>query len=467
MSERNRFTVVRVQAQGMLRWGAPWAQHDSYRPVVIIRRTGVVLALALGLMAALAACMGAPTPEPDKQATVIVQLDDTAALARRVSFTAPISGLVALEGAGLDVVTADMGWGTAVCSIAGVGCPAEDCFCGGDTFWGYANWDGAGWQGYAVGADQSVISATGQVDGWVWGASAPDAAPALIPAGRADAALRALDWLRGQQEVDGGYGGAGPSVEALLALAANGVDATTWRVADGPSLLEYVTANAAEFSRVEVAAAGKLALALSGVDGCWPADALTPSAYYSPTLGALSPDAGPLALGILGSLALAEPVGAGNAVRLTELALPDGGWEWASGWGRDTNSTSLAIQALVALDTPADDPVIQGGLAYLATTQAADGGIAYDEKVGDADANSTAYAVQALLAAGEDPATWAAATGDPLSYLLAAQRADGALLWQAGQTEPNALATQQSVAAFLGRSFPLRAAALPTCAAGN
>ena len=427
------------------------------------RRAGGALALALVLMAALAACMSTPAPGPDKQATVVVQLDDTAALVRPVSFRAPISGLVALEGTGLDIVTAELGWGTAVCSIEGVGCPADDCFCAGDTYWGYAFWDGAGWQGYPVGAGQSVISATGQVEGWVWGAGDPT----LIPAERADAALHALAWLRGQQEADGGYGGMGPSVENLLALAANGEDAATWRVDDGPSLLDYVTANAAAYSREEVAAAGKLALALSGVDACWPPDALTPSAYYSPTLGALSADAGPLALGILGALALAEPVDAANAARLVDLALADGGWEWASGWGRDTNTTSLAIQVLIAMGTPASDPAIQDGLAFLAATQSESGGIAYDDQVGEADANSTAYAVQALLAAGEDPASWSTASGDPWRYLLNAQTDDGALLWQAGQSEPNVLATQQSVAAFLGRSFPLRRAALPACPASS
>ena len=384
-------------------------------------RAGGVLVLALFLMAALAACMAAPVPNPEQEATVIVQLDENAALVRQVPFLTPISGTVALRSTGLKVVTADMGWGTAVCSIAGVGCLAEDCFCAGDTFWGYAYWDGAGWQSHPMGADQSVISTTGQVEGWVWGTGEP----MLISPERADAALQALAWLRGQQEADGGYGGIGPSVENLLALAANGEDPTTWRTTpDNPSLLDYVTANAAEFSRTEVAAAGKLALALSGVDACWPADALTPSDYYSPTLGALSADAGPLALGILGSLAVAEPLDPANATHLADLALPDGGWEWASGWGRDTNTTSLAIQALIAMDVPADDPAIQGGLAFLAATQTADGGIAYDTKTGAADADSTAYAVQALLAAGVDPVQWSSA-GDPWHYLLSLQTVDG------------------------------------------
>lgn len=433
-------------------------------------RTGGAAALGLALLLALAACLGQPAGAADKQATVVVQLDDTAALARRVSFSAPISGLAALQATGLALATADTAWGTAVCSVAGVGCPADDCFCAGDRFWGYTYWDGASWQEYGVGASQSVISATGQVEGWRWGASTPGAAPALISAELAEAALDALAWLAGQQAADGGYGGVGASVEMLLALGANSEDAATWRVDDGPSLLDYVVANGAGYSRESVAGAGKLALALTGVDGCWPADALTPSAYFSPTLGALSADAGPLALGILGALALDEPLDDGNAAHLISLALPDGGWEWASGWGGDSNTTSLAIQALLAAGTPASDPAIHNGLVFLAAVQSAQGGVAYDMTTGAGDANSTAFAIQALLAAGigspPGAATWARA-GDLWRYLLNLQTPDGAFLWQPGQSEPNALATQQAVAALLGRSLPLRVAALPVCPAGG
>jgi hypothetical protein len=361
----------------------------------------------------------------------------------------------------LELATADMGWGTAVCSIEGVGCPADDCFCAGDQFWGYAFWDGTGWESYPVGASQSVISATGQVEGWRWGTGEE---PTLIAPARAEAALAALAWLRTQQEADGGYGGMGASVEMLFALAANGEDAATWRVDDGPSLLDYAAANGASYSREGVAAAGKLALALTGVDGCWPADALTPSAYYSPTIGALAGDAGPLALGMLGALALGEPLDPNNAKLLDDLALDEGGWEWAPDWGRDTNTTSLAIQALLAAGRSASERSIHDGLVFLSEAQSDQGGVAYDTTTGVADANSTAFAIQALLAAGIDPTTWAR-SGDLWRYLLSLQTAEGALKWQASQAEPNALATQQAVAAFVGRSLPYRVTELPVCPA--
>ena len=48
---------------------------------------------------------------------------------------------------GLDEVTASFSWGSAVCSIEGVGCPATDCFCDPNKFWSYNYWDGSAWQG--------------------------------------------------------------------------------------------------------------------------------------------------------------------------------------------------------------------------------------------------------------------------------------------------------------------------------
>lgn len=83
---------------------------------------------------------------------VIVQFNNRDLIARAITFTAPIAGLRALELSGLEVVTAATGFGPVVCSIGGVGCPADNCFCGGSVFWGYKSWDGAAWQDYMVGA---------------------------------------------------------------------------------------------------------------------------------------------------------------------------------------------------------------------------------------------------------------------------------------------------------------------------
>ncbi len=86
-------------------------------------------------------------------------------------------------------------------------------------------------------------------------------------------------------------------------------------------------------------------------------------------------------------------------------ALPGGGWEWAPGWGADTNATALAVQALLAGGQPVTSTVIVNALGYLKGAQNGDGGFAYSvagATPGTSDANSTAYVVQALTAAGEN-----------------------------------------------------------------
>ena len=64
-----------------------------------------------------------------KSADVIVQFDDSDAVIRSIEFNDEISGLDALMLSGLEVVTTTTDFGPAVCSIEGVGCPADDCFC--------------------------------------------------------------------------------------------------------------------------------------------------------------------------------------------------------------------------------------------------------------------------------------------------------------------------------------------------
>jgi prenyltransferase beta subunit len=162
---------------------------------------------------------------------------------------------------------------------------------------------------------------------------------------------------------------------------------------------------------------------------------------------------------MLGTSALGEALPVKAAEGLRGQVLATGGWEWAPGWGADTNSTALALQALVAAGEPPTATVVVGGLAYLKSAQNADGGFAYaldGGAPGPSDANSTAYVVQALAAAGKDPraAAWQVGGVGPMDYLLSLQEADGGFAWQKG-TGSNQLATQQVIPALLGRAYPL------------
>lgn len=399
------------------------------------------------------------------QADVIVQFDAHAHVVRTITFTQPISGLAALQWSGLQVVTTTTSFGPAVCSIAGIGCPAENCFCDPNRFWAYSYWDGRAWQSYAVGANSSVISQTGAVEGWRWGEfGAPQ-----VAATQTLAAAEALTWLQARQSItNGGYSSTGAAVETMLAIGANGLTATAWRrTTASPTLADFVAVQGAAYTRGSAAGAGKLALAVAAADACLPAGALTPRSYYSPTLGAYSKQSGPHSLAILGAVAISESVPVAAPASLKAAQQADGGWEWAPGWGPDTNATGLAVQALLATGEPISSSTIISAVAFLQAAQRPDGGFAYDlAPNAPSDANSTAYVVQALLAAGEDPtaARWTVSATNPISYLLALQLADGSIQWQPA-TGSNQLATQQAIPALLGRAHPVARQPVTSCPA--
>jgi hypothetical protein len=108
---------------------------------------------------------------------LIIQYNPGDYQTQKIIIDAPVSGFEALESTGLNLEIEDFGDGSfAVCSIEGVGCPADDCFCGEEKFWNYEYWDGNTWQSYQVGAADSRISG-GAIEGWRWGEFEADELP--------------------------------------------------------------------------------------------------------------------------------------------------------------------------------------------------------------------------------------------------------------------------------------------------
>jgi hypothetical protein len=283
------------------------------------------------------------------------------------------------------------------------------------------------------------------------------------------AAAQALAWLRGQQEpATGGYGdGLGGAVEVMMALGANGERMAAWQPLTGTrTLADFVRLRATRYSRQGAAEAGKLAVAAVAAGGCRTTRSLQPSAYFSPTLGAYAPDNGFNAWGILGTLALGQAAPSSAVEALALQQQPSGGWEWQAGFGADTNTTALAVQTLLAAGYPITATEVVSGLAFLKSGQVAGGGFVYDPSMpqNGADANSTAYALMALSAAGEDVAgeAWTVDGSTGVDFLLSVQLPDGSVEWQAG-TGPNLLATAQTVTALLGRPYPPAVGAIEMC----
>lgn len=435
-----------------------------------LRVTAIVLSLALLITTVPvgAATDGVLSPTTSKTATdnansadVVVDLGDGRTLLRRVTFAEPaVSGLEALQLTGLDLGVAQFGFGAAVCSIQGVGCPVDDCFCDPDKYWGYQYWDGVTWQGYAVGAGDSSVS-DGVVEGWVYGPFGDTPPPVTAELLAAEAALQ---WLRPRQAGDGGYGTEGATADVLLAVAAANHDPAAWRTRAGYSLVDYLLDRGQIFASRSPAAAGKLALAAAaahhdprdfgGVDLV-----AKLQGTYDPATGAYGTNNQDQAFALLGLRAAGEPIPP-TAVRwLAGSANEDGGWGWTPGQVSDTDSTALALQALVAAGEPVSATAIAEGLAFLQAVQGTndDGGFAHSPDLAwgtESNTNSTAFAIQGLLAAGEDPlsAAWSIDSTHPISYLLDVQWAAGGFPYLDGPAD--VFATQQAVPALVGKPHP-------------
>lgn len=408
--------------------------------------------------------VAAAAPDKTRSANVIVQFADQDIAIRGITFeTKKITGLQALQLTGFNVVTIDTQFGPAVCSINGVGMPADNCF--GDSegrYWGYNYWDGSAWQSYPVGAGSSKVKA-GAVEGWRWGHFGDP----VYPAAPVLTAQKALNWLATQQSAtDGGYGNASVTADAQIAVGANDIAAKDWKTnSSAPSLLSYQKKKAKSYSKQGASSAGKLALALIATKNCYPNKTRIPNDFYDSATGIYMAGAGHQSISMLGTLALNQTLPAASITYLKSLQKTNGGFEWQNGWGTDTNSTALALQTLVR-DEPLSSAAITNAIAYLKNAQNADGGFPYDPDstmTTASDANSTAWVTQALFAAGQDPfgADWTK-DANPLDYLTSLQLENGSLEWQSG-TGANLLATAQGITALMGRPYPLRVADAKPC----
>lgn len=292
-----------------------------------------------------------------------------------------------------------------------------------------------------------------------------------------EAALGALSWTASQQQPDGSFPGfgAGSTADAVLAICAVGGDPNGF-LREGRSPLSYLAAHAGELSATAGSAAKTLlAVACAGHDprAFGGVDLLAAlQKTYDPATGHYGFDLTGHAFAVLALAAVEQSIPAAAVDWLRAAQTPEGGWAWdgapAAG-AADTNSTALAIQALVAAGVAPNDPAVQKALGYLHTQQNADGGFPYAKPSpwgSSTDANSTAYVVQALVAVGENPEgpAWTVEGRTPLTALWRLQLPSGALEWQAGFGE-NALATYQAVPALMLRTFPLAHAPLPTAPA--
>jgi energy-coupling factor transport system substrate-specific component len=141
-----------------------------------------------------------------------------------------------------------------------------------------------------------------------------------------------------------------------------------------------------------------------------------------------------------------EPVPSGAVRWLLARQTRAGGWGWTAG-AADSNDTAAVVEALRAGGVRGRP--IRRALGFLLRYRNSDGGFELTRGRGS-DAQSTAWAIQAFLAAGK------ATPRGAFAYLRRLQRSDGSFRYSARYTTTPVWVTAQVLPALARKPFPLR-----------
>jgi hypothetical protein len=280
-------------------------------------------------------------------------------------------------------------------------------------------------------------------------AASPAASPTPVPtpgptfssaATDSERAAGALAYLLAAQLPDGSIDKSlGETADYVIGAAAAGYDPGTLTscTAGGTGALSFIatasdaaTADAAQTGKaiLAVAAAGLDPTAISGRNLVTRLAAL----YHAETGTYGDGSTFAQAFAILAVHASGGTVVPAATAKLLALQDADGSWSYGkapvAAGGGDTNSTGIALMALDASGIHSADAA---ALGYLATQQLADGGFPYQNSTANgtpaSDADSDSVVLQALLAAGQDPASagWSKGSANVLTSMRASQAIDG------------------------------------------
>ena len=318
------------------------------------------------------------------------------------------------------------------------------------------------------------------------------ASPRHASDARPETVTRGLDYLHSQQQSTGDFGTSENTIWGILGAVASGerIDSRFWTIGgttpfaflQASDLKKEATAagvNAPAYYSLAimayVASGQKDALATAGT----PAVDLLAELYQyqdmtdgSPYKGRFSPasrNPTDQAVDTTAWAILAMAAAGGDQARLAAAVdwlagqqNGDGGFP-ADQYSASSNveDTALVIQAFVAAGKPASDPLIQGSASnpgarkFLLDNQRPDGGFPYVAGGPATDGTSTAAAVQAIVAMGEDPTAWkyGSTESSPASALAGLQLQTGAYQDSTGDASTRVTLTSWTLTALMDKPF--------------
>ncbi len=318
-------------------------------------------------------------------------------------------------------------------------------------------------------------------------------AAASAPGAEGHASLEStVRYMQELQDSDGGFGEHGESsldfsAWVALALAAVGINPQDQARPGGVSVYTYLSEHAGEPSAeaertttlerelLVVDAAGTSPHNLGGVDLVRQIlERKRPDGSFAHEAGGAG-TINDTIFAIL-SLSLVPEPAAGEAVQqaagwLIAQQEPDHGWPLACPRSQpacepesNVEMTGAALEALRAAGdhgTPAQraalEPARSSALEYLKEAQDADGGFAELPGAAESNVDSTAWVVQGIWAAGQNPKTWTreGTSPNPLAYMESLQQPNGSIRWKASKDSYPLFNTAYVTPALAGRWLPI------------
>lgn len=279
----------------------------------------------------------------------------------------------------------------------------------------------------------------------------------VLPArAQASQVSRAAEWLVSAQNADGGWGSAPghSSATDMTAWAMLGLEASGRNPLDisseGHNAVGYLRGHVDELSSPGDYARTILALEGAGVDphDFGGRDLVSALVDQRRDNGSYEGWPGSTSYAVI-ALRAAGGGGIDQSISwLAKVQNGDGGWGDVPGSPSTADGTGAAMQAMP------DSSVAKHGLGYLRNAQRPSGGFAIGGS-GAVNSQSTAWAVQGMVAVGTNPASVREQGKSPLEYLAARQDADGHYRYSASSDQTPVWVTGQVLAATAGDSFPV------------